>query len=105
MGSIDLCIRFFFSLSGGTGRRTGLKNTLQRVFNNIRDLSKTTENIVQTNDWRGFLADLRSESRVKRTKIHRRHIGDMKAAGPHERRTYNDPQWSCGAHVVRGGGK
>jgi hypothetical protein len=63
-------------LGGGTGRRTGLKITVIRVFNNIRVLPKSTENIVQTHDWRGFLADVRRESGVKRRKIHRRQIGD-----------------------------
>jgi hypothetical protein len=81
-------------LGGGTGRRTGLKNTLQRVFNNIRDLSKTTENIVQTHDWRGFLADLRSENGVKRTKIHRRHIGDTNCLSGALQRTIG--RHSCG---------
>src|SRR5260370_11288525 len=60
------------SLGGGTGRRTGLKIPLNCVFNNIRDLRKTTENIVQTHDWRGFLAVIRTEGRAKLPKIHRR---------------------------------
>ena len=37
-------------LGGGTGRRTGLKITLKRVFNNMQDLPKSTENNVQTHD-------------------------------------------------------
>ena len=37
-------------LGGGTGRRTGLKITLRRVFNNMQDLPKSTESNVQTHD-------------------------------------------------------
>ncbi|HET9215974.1 MAG TPA: hypothetical protein VFR18_03290 [Terriglobia bacterium] len=63
-------------LRGGTGRRTGLKIWGILRFNNIRVLPKSTENIIQTHDSRGFLADLRSEAGVKLPKIHRRQIGD-----------------------------
>jgi hypothetical protein len=63
-------------LGGGTGRRTGLKIRGILRFNNIRVLPKSTENIIQTLDWSGFLADLRGEAGVKLPKIHRRQIGD-----------------------------
>jgi len=72
-----------FSLGGGTGRRTGLKIRGILRFNNIRVLPKSTENIIQTHDWRGFLAVIRSEAGVKLPKIHRRQIGD----------TYFRPAW------------
>jgi hypothetical protein len=67
------------SLGGGIGRRTGLKILVIRLFNDIRNLPKSTENIIQTHDWRGFLAVIRSEVGVKLPKIHRRQIGDMKS--------------------------
>jgi len=95
------------SLGGGTGRRTGLKIRGLRRFNNIRVLTKPTENIIQTHGWRGFLADLRSESGVKLLKIHRRQIGDMKPGGAPMMRTYNEPQSSSDLPaplVVSGGG-
>jgi hypothetical protein len=34
----------------------------KRRFNNFQDLPKSTENIVQTHDWRGFFANVPSEN-------------------------------------------
>lgn len=43
--------------SGEIGIRSRLKNFGKRRFNNFQDLPKSTENIVQTHDWRGFFAN------------------------------------------------
>jgi len=48
--------------SGEIGIRSRLKIFGKRRFNNFQDLPKSTENIVQTHDWRGFFANVPSEN-------------------------------------------
>ena len=43
-------------------RRPRLKIFGKRRFNNFQDLPKSTENIVQTHDWRGFFANVPTEN-------------------------------------------
>ena len=49
-------------MHAGLSRRPRLKIFGKPLFNNFQDLPKSTENNVQTHDWRGFFANVPTEN-------------------------------------------